>query len=215
MSQHPFYAAQRVRAARGNREEPRWRDPPRVQPVAGCWESRPVRRFLSPHGHACVLSAPADRPSRGRCRHRGRVKELLGLEDRAPATGPADRRVVEVPNREIGEEGTIRLLRKRVHLYASLDVPADSLLPPTGAPLPPMSAPYGRAPHRSGANHQTGRSTPRNATHKKAGTEPLVEEGVGHFRMVSRVVKALACAEFVFDGLDQGFAEGGRRLEAG
>ena len=43
MSQHPLYAAQRVRAARDNREEPRWRDPPRVQPVAGCWESRPVR----------------------------------------------------------------------------------------------------------------------------------------------------------------------------
>ena len=43
--------------------------------------------------------------------------------------------------------------------------------------------------------------------HTETGTEPLVEEVVGHFRMVSRVVKALACAGFVFDGLDQGFAE--------
>ena len=68
-----------------------------------------------------------------------------------------------------------------------------------------------------------GQATAQNFMRERGRCRPRLDRGtgllfpavVGHPRMVSRVVEALAGGEFVFDGLDQGFAEGGRGLEAG
>ena len=81
MSQHPLYAAQRVRAARGNREEPRWRDPPRVQPVAGCW-------VIGTLAHPMVATAATFWQSSHRCRI---VAWLHATLPAAAAGGPRHR----------------------------------------------------------------------------------------------------------------------------